>query len=304
MPLINPDKLFAAPAMPTPETYHGGKGNSGVTERLINTVPPIHTLFVPFAGHCALTRKIRRVHRVVLFDLDPDVCQWWKARRLNNVEVHNTCGIDACATIAAETRSARAAGLLTYIDPPYPLKTRTRPRYKHELTDQQHARLIATAATLPGHVMVSTYPNDEYKAAFDGWKFTQYTTSTRGGSRQEWLIQNFEPLQLHDYSKLGDNKSTRLNINRRAKNIVAGIDRLPQLERMKQIEAVVAAFPDEAAAMLNHFNTCFGRNMPLLQLPRFENLNQTNEDGIRRAATLAETFRDDDLPGQLKMFED
>ena len=92
-----------------------------------------------------------------------------------------------------------APDTLHYIDPPYIHDTRVRGAqkgryYRHELSDREHAELLATLKTLRGMVVVSGYPSDLYKTELDTW--TMNTTSSRisagrgGSTRQECLWIN------------------------------------------------------------------------------------------------------------------
>lgn len=56
---------------------------------------------------------------------------------------------------------------LHYLDPPYPHSVRRGGRYKHEMTDLDHERLIDFVKTLKGTVMISGYDHDIYNGL--GW---------------------------------------------------------------------------------------------------------------------------------------
>ena len=64
---------------------------------------------------------------------------------------------------------------LHYIDPPYVHSTRAkthgsaRKNYRHELTDADHAELLAFIQTLKGMVLISGYPHPLYDRALAGW---------------------------------------------------------------------------------------------------------------------------------------
>lgn len=60
---------------------------------------------------------------------------------------------------------------LHYVDPPYVLDTRgdDSPDYTHELTDSEHAGLLAFLKTLSGFVVLSGYPHAMYDAELAGW---------------------------------------------------------------------------------------------------------------------------------------
>lgn len=69
---------------------------------------------------------------------------------------------------------------------------------------------------------------------------------TRGGLRTESLWFNFdEPVQLHDYSFLGENFRQRERIKRKKERFIARLQKMDKLER----QALLAALDD---AGINH----------------------------------------------------
>ena len=60
---------------------------------------------------------------------------------------------------------------LHYVDPPYLDETRGRgaTRYAHEMTDADHAELLAFLRTLTGMVVLSGYPSPLYDSALHDW---------------------------------------------------------------------------------------------------------------------------------------
>ncbi len=67
---------------------------------------------------------------------------------------------------------------LIYVDPPYLHDTRSKKRihgalehaYKHEMSEADHAELLAWLAGSSSMVMLSGYPSDLYTAALPGWR--------------------------------------------------------------------------------------------------------------------------------------
>lgn len=60
---------------------------------------------------------------------------------------------------------------LHYVDPPYVPETRKRVgAYKHELTIDDHAKLLDSLCSLKGTVILSGYMNDLYKEKLNGWE--------------------------------------------------------------------------------------------------------------------------------------
>ncbi len=100
--------------------------------------------------------------------------------------------IDRCKGIVIENRDAMACmaqhdddATLHYVDPPYLFSTRSDKMhragcYAHEMTDEQHARLLAFLPTLAGMVVLSGYPHPSYDAALPGWKVVEVETHADG----------------------------------------------------------------------------------------------------------------------------
>ncbi len=87
--------------------------------------------------------------------------------------------------------------VFAYLDPPYPLGTRTAKQYKHEMTDEEHVELLETMLQFPGKVIISSYDNDMYNDLLKGW----YKDSTggyaeyHGEDRKEFIWMNYEPTE-------------------------------------------------------------------------------------------------------------
>lgn len=67
-----------------------------------------------------------------------------------------------------------AKDTLHYVDPPYLPNTRDAGRdYAHELTFEEHQKLLETLKSLAGMAVVSGYPNDMYDTTLSGWHRVQ-----------------------------------------------------------------------------------------------------------------------------------
>lgn len=76
-----------------------------------------------------------------------------------------------------------SAETLHYVDPPYPLDTRSRTKrrpeaqgggtYRHEMTNEEHAALLEFLRELEGMVVLSSYPNPLYDEMLGGWGWTR-----------------------------------------------------------------------------------------------------------------------------------
>jgi DNA adenine methylase len=87
---------------------------------------------------------------------------------------------------------------LHYLDPPYVHETRSSRLsgrndyhgYKHEMTDAQHAVLLAGAREMQGMVVLSGYPHSLYDDALPGWQRILHVNHTVGARKRTealWL---------------------------------------------------------------------------------------------------------------------
>jgi DNA adenine methylase len=81
---------------------------------------------------------------------------------------------------------------LHYLDPPYVHETRSSRLsgrndyhgYKHEMTDAQHAAVLAGARGLEGMVILSGYPHPLYDDALPGWERILHATHADGARKR------------------------------------------------------------------------------------------------------------------------
>ena len=86
-----------------------------------------------------------------------------------------------------------------YVDPPYMFDTRTDAGhdYAHEMSDDDHADLLAFLPTLKGKVMLSGYPHPQYDEALSDWTRIERAALADGArKRVEVLWCNFEGNQM------------------------------------------------------------------------------------------------------------
>lgn len=243
--------------------WPGGKDGSGVVQRLINEIPPHDVFISPFLGDCAVMRRKRPATTNIGIDLDrANIERWAVGRPGVDLRLYCCCGIEwlrhAFDFYAAEcggrvpqdpaARSSVARSTFIYADPPYLLSSRRSSKriYDHEMTDEQHAELLATlifaAIAKTCLVMVSHYPHPLYAQGLAGWRSFTYSSQTRGGRRateQVWC--NYDPpAELHDASYLGRDKREREKIRRRVRNWSSGLARMPALERQAVLDAIAS----------------------------------------------------------------
>lgn len=85
--------------------------------------------------------------------------------------------------------------VLMYLDPPYVRSTRRSGRlYNHEMTDDDHMRMLELVAKSRAQIILSGYASDMYDDALQGWyKDTTQSQTTSTAMATETIWQNFEP---------------------------------------------------------------------------------------------------------------
>lgn len=84
--------------------------------------------------------------------------------------------------------------VLTYVDPPYLLQTRSKRMYQNEIDEDYHIELLTVLKEFKGKVILSGYESDMYNQYLKGWSKLHFQQSAEAGaSRTEVLWCNFEP---------------------------------------------------------------------------------------------------------------
>jgi hypothetical protein len=137
---------------------------------------------------------------------------------------------------------------LIYCDPPYlPETLASRPRYRHNFSDEQHAELLASIGDLSCHVMISGYWSKLYASCLHRWNHIHFEAMTRGGMATEWLWFNFEPpVQLHDYRYLGESAHKRQDLKRQIASWRGKLNRMSALKKQALLAAIAAAGGNDA----------------------------------------------------------
>lgn len=129
---------------------------------------------------------------------------------------------------------------LIYCDPPYLVETlSSRPRYRHNLSGEQHAELLATIGELSCRVMISGYWSKLYADVLRRWNSIHFEAMTRGGMATEWVWFNFDPpVELHDYRYLGETAHQRQDLKRQIASWRGKLERMPVLKKQALLSAI------------------------------------------------------------------
>lgn len=107
------------------------------------------------------------------------------AARLKEAQIENT---DAITLIERYNHPQT----LIYIDPPYLTELRKPYMYKHEMTDNDHVKLLETIRKSKSMVILSGYDNELYNEALSDWYSDTYTSQAQTGQlRTEKIWMNF-----------------------------------------------------------------------------------------------------------------
>jgi len=219
-------------------TYPGGKNGAGVYQRIICQLPPHTTYIEGFLGSGAIMRLKKPAIASIGIDADSRVMAQARAW---------ACDVPGLELVHADAIRWLASHDLTpdtliYLDPPYLMETRRGQRsiYRYELTDNDHARLLATIVKLDGMIALSGYWSEMYADTLKDWRSISFTTTTRGGSQaREWLWMNYpQPTELHDYRYLGDGYRERERIKRKKQRWTSRLQAMPALERYAMFASI------------------------------------------------------------------
>lgn len=225
-----------------PKSYYGGKNGSGVYQTIINQFPP-HDLYIEgFLGNGAILKLKKPAKYTIAIDIDLDIMNKWAVHPLFETVDFRCYNTIEYLEIVKENMKPTT---LIYLDPPYLLETRSTPKkqYKHELTREDHIRLLQAACNLNCMVAISCYDNELYSSMLEGWRKIQFKAQTRRGTATETLYMNYpQPTELHDYSFIGSNYRERYRIAKKVDRHIKLLERLPALERNAIIEGIRSNF--------------------------------------------------------------
>lgn len=213
--------------------YPGGKG--GVFQRLINLMPPHEVYIETHLGGGAIMRNKRPAMRNIGIEIDPKVIRMWAASGPINFElIHG----DAITFL----KSYRFTGKeLVYCDPPYLRETRKKyyPLYKYEYTCEQHVEFLEVIKSFPCKVMISGYKSKLYEESLESWETYSFQATCHHGVATEYIWMNYpSPVELHDYSYLGDTFRERERIKRKSERWIRRLNTIPILERQALLSAI------------------------------------------------------------------
>lgn len=114
------------------------------------------------------------------------------ADRLKQVQIANTDAIDLIKRFDHEN-------VFMYLDPPYMIEARgsKRKQYNHEMTEEDHVKLLETIKSSKAKVMISGYQTDMYDEMLKDWNRVEIpSTAELGMKRTEIIWTNYGERQM------------------------------------------------------------------------------------------------------------
>lgn len=225
-------------------SYLGSKDAAGVVERILGHLPA-HSVYVePFLGGGAVMRRKRPALSSIGIDADGELIDRWRATGFP-AAFHHGCGI----AWLSEHGPNLPADALVYVDPPYLPETRTsHHRYRCELSEADHRRLLAVLRGLPCSIVVSGYDSCLYREALSDWEHDSFPAMTRGGVRTEHLWIRRSASSLATFSEAarcaGRDFRERERIKRKAARWRENWRRLPAPERDAILRSLIVGNDD------------------------------------------------------------
>lgn len=107
------------------------------------------------------------------------------AERLKNAQIEHKDALELISDLYGK-------GTFIYIDPPYLQDTRKKYLYNHEMTDEQHMKLLKIAKESSCNIMISAYENEIYNNTLVDWRKEYKSTTAECSQRRiEVIYMNY-----------------------------------------------------------------------------------------------------------------
>lgn len=116
------------------------------------------------------------------------------AERLRNVQIEKRPALELI-------RDFDSPNSFYYLDPPYLLYSRQTKQYKHEMTEDDHIKLLETIVHCSSKIVISGYDTKLYNDYLHNWENIRIPNQTESGKfREEILWMNYShQLSLYDF---------------------------------------------------------------------------------------------------------
>lgn len=219
--------------------YPGGKGGSGVYQKIISLMPKHRIYYELFLGNGSILRLKKPAEINIGIEIDEKVLkEFWSSHK--DFMLWNINAVQ----FLRDTKNANdflSKETLIYLDPPYLQSVRRSNRqiYRCDMMHEaEHQELLEILLTLKCNVMISGYDSELYNRMLSKWRKVSFTGVSRAGATTEVVWMNFdEPLELHDYQFLGDDYRQRENIKRKKQRWINRLQTMKPQERYAFLSA-------------------------------------------------------------------
>lgn len=197
---------------------------------IINQIPPHRVYVEAFMGSGVILKTKLPALVNIGIDLDPEMVGAVQSF-MATVPAGSALNVNSLEWLADYDWQGDE---FVYADPPYVLGSRRSqlPLYRYEMSDEDHMRLLAILCELPCKVMLSGYPSELYDRLLVGWRCETVQIMGHAGLNTECLWMNYpQPVELHDYRFLGEDRTDRQRIKRKKDRWAAKLRNMPVLER-------------------------------------------------------------------------
>lgn len=223
------------------DSYFGGKGSDGTYQTIINHIKKHDIYIEPFIGGGTIFQKKIAAPLSIINDIDSEVSEKYLMSAVKNTIVLNTNALELLSIVSKIFPKIFDKKITIYCDPPYPISSRKseRNRYKHEMSDNEHHKLLCCIQEIPYDIIISSYPNKIYEKSLKNWHLLEFDNMTRAGKAKEWLFMNYKPdtiTELHDYNYFGNDFRERYAFKQQSKNLRNKLLKMSELERNAYLE--------------------------------------------------------------------
>ncbi len=224
-------------------TYPGGKGGSGVYQKIISLMPKHRVYIECFLGNGSILRYKKPADENLGFEIDEEVCKLWTGDEIPYLRILNRDALHYLEILSKgyTDQNFNNKETLIYCDPPYLKNVRRSQRqiYRYDMmNDFEHIRLLNSLLALKCNVMISGYDSEIYNRILKDWRKVEFTGISRAGKTTEVVWMNFpEPAELADYKFLGSGHRERENFKRKKSRWINKLKKMNPQERYAFLSA-------------------------------------------------------------------
>lgn len=231
-------------------SYPGGKGASGVYQKIISMMPPHKVYIETFLGAGTILKTKIPAKMNIGIESNHEVLNLFPKIEFENKNSNKAklilLNCDAVEWLRWWGENYKMEkDTLVYCDPPY-LPETIHPRgqrYDHKFTKEQHIELLNILKSLKCYCMISGYQNKLYDEILEigngRWHRESFTATCRRGTTVETVWMNFPtPTVLHDYRFIGQDYRERERLKLKLNRLRKKLQEVPAIEKNFLLEGI------------------------------------------------------------------